>query len=61
MKPSCDAGRRRVRARAPQGVVPALVMVSNPVVQFFLYEWLTARLLDVRRKKLQQLRQQHAK
>jgi hypothetical protein len=32
-----------------QGVVPAIVMVSNPTIQYILYEWLTTRLVNIRR------------
>lgn len=32
-----------------QGLVPALVMVANPTLQYMLYEWLTARVLGWRR------------
>ncbi len=36
-----------------QGVVPALIMVTNPTIQFILYEWLVARVRDIRRKRAQ--------
>ncbi|KAG2429786.1 hypothetical protein HXX76_010570 [Chlamydomonas incerta] len=31
-----------------KGVLPSLVMVANPTLQYILYEWLTARLLEMR-------------
>mmetsp|Transcript_6466 Transcript_6466/g.18649 ORF Transcript_6466/g.18649 Transcript_6466/m.18649 type:complete len:335 (+) Transcript_6466:204-1208(+) len=33
-----------------KGVLPALVMVCNPTVQYVLFEWLLARLRDARTK-----------
>ena len=35
-----------------KGVLPSLVMVSNPTVNYVLYEWLLARLADLRRKQV---------
>ncbi|GBF90522.1 peroxisomal nicotinamide adenine dinucleotide carrier protein [Raphidocelis subcapitata] len=32
-----------------RGLWPSLVMVSNPTIQFVLYEWLASRLRDLRR------------
>ncbi|KAG1661494.1 hypothetical protein FOA52_010209 [Chlamydomonas sp. UWO 241] len=32
-----------------KGLVPALVMVGNPTLQYIFYEWLTGRLLKLRR------------
>ncbi|GIL85051.1 hypothetical protein Vretimale_9925 [Volvox reticuliferus] len=32
-----------------KGVLPGLVMVANPTLQYILYEWLTAKLLQLRR------------
>ncbi|GLC34242.1 hypothetical protein PLESTB_001607100 [Pleodorina starrii] len=32
-----------------KGVLPGLVMVANPTLQYILYEWLTAQLLQLRR------------
>jgi len=32
-----------------KGLVPALVMVSNPTLQYIIYEWLVARLMALRR------------
>ncbi len=29
-------------------MLPSLVMVANPTLQYILYEWLTARLLEMR-------------
>jgi adenine nucleotide transporter 17 len=29
-----------------QGVVPTLLMVANPTVQYMIYEWLRARLAE---------------
>lgn len=34
----------------PQGLAPALVMVLNPTIQYILYEWLTARIREMRRQ-----------
>jgi hypothetical protein len=34
---------------ALQGLVPSLVMVSNPTIQYILYEWLTVQLASLRR------------
>ena len=31
-----------------QGVLPSLVMVANPTLQYIMYEWLTARLQEMR-------------
>ena len=31
------------------GCLPALIMVSNPTVQYVIYEWLVARLAEWRR------------
>ncbi|KXZ53702.1 hypothetical protein GPECTOR_6g619 [Gonium pectorale] len=33
-----------------KGVFPSLVMVANPTLQYILYEWLTARLLQLRQQ-----------
>ncbi|KAG2494995.1 hypothetical protein HYH03_006928 [Edaphochlamys debaryana] len=32
-----------------RGVLPSLVMVANPTLQYILYEWLTGKLLGMRR------------
>jgi len=32
-----------------QGVVPAIVMVSNPTIQYILYEWLTTKMVSMKR------------
>ena len=32
-----------------KGVLPSLVMVSNPTVQYVLYEWMLARLAELKR------------
>ncbi|KAF5829311.1 mitochondrial carrier domain-containing protein [Dunaliella salina] len=32
-----------------QGVMPAIVMVSNPTIQYILYEWLTTKMVSFRR------------
>ena len=34
-----------------KGVLPSLVMVSNPTINFVLYEWLLARLADLKRRR----------
>ena len=34
-----------------KGVLPSLVMVSNPTVNYVLYEWLLARLAEVKRQR----------
>lgn len=34
-----------------KGVLPSLVMVSNPTVNYVLYEWLLARLAELKRKR----------
>ena len=34
-----------------RGVAPSLVMVSNPTVNYMLYEWIAARMLLAKRKK----------
>eukprot|EP00898_Chlorokybus_atmophyticus_P004411 jgi/Chlat1/4971/Chrsp32S04951 len=37
-----------------KGVLPALIMVSNPALQFMIYEYLSAAVLARRRRKSQQ-------
>lgn len=32
-----------------QGVVPALIMVANPTINFILYEWLVTRVRNFQR------------
>ena len=34
-----------------KGVLPSLVMVSNPTINYVLYEWLLARLADLKRRR----------
>ncbi|KAK9807222.1 hypothetical protein WJX73_010625 [Symbiochloris irregularis] len=34
-----------------KGVLPSLVMVSNPTVNYVLYEWLLARLAELRQRR----------
>lgn len=33
-----------------KGLIPSLVMVVNPTIQYIMYEWLTARLMELRLK-----------
>jgi hypothetical protein len=33
-----------------KGVLPSLVMVSNPTVQYVLYEWLTSQLIKWKKR-----------
>jgi len=39
-----------------KGLVPALAMVVNPTLQYVLYEWLTARLMELRRRRVAKAR-----
>ena len=34
-----------------KGVLPSLVMGSNPTINYVLYKWLLARLADLKRRR----------